>query len=263
VEYFTFIASTDVWRLHRGLSEAGPVVTERHQALPVLDFDAAEVPTIWAIAYSERADRPTLVRVSLVDLTFESIPWTGGRLGAVACSAQGAQVVVLRLPSGIDDRVTLWSWSGGDWSELDTAIAPDISSKLAWLGAGQIVYESHRRQLTVVDLATGRIQSGPEGSLPAASRTDDQWIAFSQGRVQRFSGDQPFAGSPVTDFEIGEVSTLRLSGDGRVCTWSEPIVPKRSKGYIQERGGHAQRFRAIDDGVARGAVVGPYDVQPG
>jgi hypothetical protein len=82
-------------------------------------------------------------------------------------------------------------------------------------------------------------------------------------RVVRFPIDHPFAAAPdpVTDFDIRNVTTLRVSHDGNVVTWTEPRWIYQSKGYVQRRGEARRRFRFrnIDEGI--GAVLGPYDVK--
>jgi hypothetical protein len=67
---------------------------------------------------------------------------------------------------------------------------------------------------------SGTTQVGPIGSRPARASGAREWIAVSDDRVMRFPFDRPFA--------------------------------------VQERGKPWQRFRAIDDGQALGAAVGPY-----
>jgi hypothetical protein len=121
------------------------------------------------------------------------------------------------------------------------------------------VYESVDRQLTILDLVSGHIEIGPSGCCPAAAGDIREWYALSSGRVVRFPFEQSFSHPPTAlgGFDFGNATTLRVTRDGNVFTWTMPRWGYRSKGYIQQRGRSRKRFRLIDEGI--GAVLGQFD----
>jgi hypothetical protein len=56
-------------------------------------------------------------------------------------------------------------------------------------------------------------------------------------------------------FDFGTATTLRVTPDAQVFTWTEPRLLYQSSGYLQRRGDRKTRFRAAERGL--GAVVGP------
>ena len=259
MDYFTFVAAPPAWRVYHGVGGEGPPLVERQSSARLVDFDAARQPIVWMAGHEDLAERPFVMRLGLFDLRGDTIPWDHGRLGALACSPDGLRAIALRLPAAANEQVELWRWHGERWDRIDTAIRPDISSRVAWLDDRRIAYESSARTLVVLDPDTGHAETGPPGSLPARGGNRD-WIAMSQGRATRFPIDSPFAHPEVVrDFEIGDAVRLRLSADGAICTWAEATAPMRSTGYIQQRHESRRRFPVLDDGAALGAVVGPYE----
>lgn len=196
--------------------------------------------------------------MKLPSLSREHLAWNGGRVGALASAPDGRRVVALELPSDTSEQPALWLWDGNSWNAVKQQVISDISSKLAWLDGTRIVYESVNRQLTILDLATGHIEIGPSGCCPAAAGDIREWYAISNGRVVRFPFELSFTNPPTAldGFDFGNVTTLRVTRDGNVFTWTEPRWGYRSKGYIQQRGPSRKRFRLIDEGI--GAVLGPF-----
>jgi hypothetical protein len=260
MEYFTLVCAPDSWRVYRGIGSDSPPIAERREPTWLVDFDTGRSPVVWVAGHAGRPEDGRVWRGGLFDLDVEQVPWERGRVGALACSPDARRALVLRVPDAIGEEAQLWCWNGGSWDRVESDPTPDVSTKLAWLEDESVVYESAGRQLVVLDMATGGADVGPTGSRPACARAAREWMAVSGGRVLRFAFDAPFAHPEVvTDFDVGEVGALRLSDDGRVCTWSEPHAPKRSTGYVQERGAKRGRFSAIDDGRAVGAAVGRYE----
>jgi hypothetical protein len=260
--YLTFINQRQTWRLYRGIGSDGALLVERSAMPPLHDLSAAEQPVLW-VSSQDTSERQIVQRLTLPDLQNESISWRGGRIGALASAPDGRQAVALSLPDGIDEQPRLWLWNERSWEEVESQMAPGISSKLAWLDHARVVYESFERRLTLLDLNTGRTMSGPPGCCPTVAISRREWYAVSADRVARFPLTESFGNRRVEQatlegFTFGEVTTLRITHDGQVCTWTEPRPLHRSKGYVQQRGGRRRRFRAIDAGL--GAVVGPYDV---
>jgi len=259
VEYVTFISQQQAWRLYRGVGSDGPLLKALPDAPLLHDLSAASPPILWVQTQSSGQDKPLIQRVSLPSLTSETIAWNGGRLGAVASSPDGQRAVVLELPSNINEQTRLWLWSGSSWNSVESQIVPDISSKLSWLEASRIVCETNERKISILDLETGSAEIGPSGCCPAAASDIREWYAISHGRVLRFPFEHSFGHPPTTldDFSFGNVTTLRVTRDGVVFTWTEPKIGYRSKGYIQKRGERRKRFPEIDAGI--GAVLGPFE----
>ncbi len=258
MEYVTFANQKRTWRLYRGTGRDGEVLAERSDSLSLLDLSAAQQPVLWVCSQPVDNQRSIVQRLILPELRIEPIAWDGGRIGALASAPNGEQALALELPNQPNEQPGLWLWSGHSWTSVDSQVIPDISSKLAWLDAARIAYESNSRQVTVLHLDTRGVEVGPPGCCPAAAGEIGEWYAINQGKVLRFPFEEPFRHAPATldSFKFGHVLTLRVTHDGQVCTWTEPRFLYQSKGYLQARGRSRQRFREIDDGI--GAVLGPY-----
>ena len=261
MQYLTFVDLKGKWRLYSGAGAEGEAISAIDDATLLHDFSAAREPILWACSQTSSTQETSIERINLPTLSRERIDWKGGRVGAIACDADGQQVVALELPSDIDRLPALWLWKENSWSVVNQQVMPDISSKLAWLDGARIVYESVERKLNILDLVSGNTEQGPSGCCPAAAADIREWYAISSGRVMRFPFEQSFSGPPVAldGFSFGNVTTLRVSRDGNVFTWTEPKWGHRSKGYIQQRGQARKRFRLIDEGI--GAVLGPFDLK--
>jgi len=257
--YVTFVNQQRTWGLYRGIGGDGELLSELNDALALHDLSAAHQPILWVCSQSSGSENVSIQRVKLPALSSESIAWNGGRVGALASAPDGEQAVTLELPSDTDEQPRLWLWDGHSWNAVEGRVAPDISSKLAWLDETRIVYESVDRLLTVLDLDTGQVEIGPPGCCPAAAGDLREWYAISNGRVARFPFEQSFRHPPASldGFTFGNVTTLRVTRDGEVFTWTEPRFGYRSKGYIQQRGQLRKRFQQGDEGI--GAALGPFD----
>lgn len=257
--YVTFVDHQRTWRLYRGVGGEGEVIKDLNDATPLHDLTAAHEPILWVCSQSSSNQESSIERVQLPSLSGEHLAWNGGRVGALASAPDGQEAVALELPSNTSEQPALWLWDGNSWNAVKHEVISDISSKLAWLDGARIVYESVARQLTVLDLVTGHIEIGPSGCCPAAAGDIREWYAISNGRVVRFPFEQSFSHPPamLDGFSFGNVTTLRVTRDGAIFTWTEPRFGYRSKGYIQQRGQGRKRFRHIDEGI--GAVLGPFD----
>jgi len=257
--YVTFVDHQRTWRLYLGLGGEGEVIKELNDATPLHDLSAAHVPILWACSQSSSNQETSIQRVKFPTLSCEQLVWNGGRVGALAAAPDGQQAVALELPSNTSEQPALWLWDGNSWNAVENQVIPDISSKLAWLDGARIVYESVERRLTILDLVTGHIEIGPSGCCPTAAGDIREWYAISNGRVAHFPFEQSFSHLPTMfdGFSFGNVTTLRVTHDGDVFTWTEPQFGYRSKGYIQQRGQSRKRFRQIDEGI--GAVFGQFD----
>ena len=252
--YITFIDLKGKWRLYRGTGAEGELIKELDPAMALHDLSAAHGPLLWVCGQTSGS----IQRVKLDDLSREDVNWTGGRVGAIAGAPDGQRCVALELPSDVGRQTTLQLWNGSSWTIVQTNLIPDISSKLAWLDGSKIVYESVERKLTILDLDSGQTEVGPAGCCPAAAAGIREWYAISAGRVLRFPFEKSFANQTTVDeFNFGNMTTLRVTGDGNVFTWTEPKWGYRSKGYFQERGKPKKRFGILDEAI--GAVLGPFD----
>lgn len=239
--YVTFVHARGKWSLHPGVGDADePLATGRLDE-QAADVDAATAPAVWL------AGRDSVHRLDVARGAFDRIPWEGDRLGAITSSPDGDEAIVL------DAGARLYRWRGEEWEPLEVAPAPDVSSKLAWLEGTTLVYESIERVLRRIDLDTRRVAPGVPGSNPAAARSAGDCFAISGGRAVRGTDSVADAG-----FDARNPTTLRVSDDGAVLTWTQPRLLYQSKAFVQERGRPRKRFRALDRGI--GGVFGPYDL---
>jgi hypothetical protein len=258
--YVTFVDLQGRWRLYRGVGDAGEILCDLNDATPLHDLSAAREPILWVCSQSSSSNQETSVqRVTLPALSSEPVAWNRGRVGALAAAPDGRQVVALELPSETSQQPALWLWDGNYWKGIKQQVISDISSKLAWLDDARIVYESTDRRLTILDLVSGETEIGPSGCCPAAAADIREWYALSSGRVVTFPFEQSFSNPPtaLAGFDFGNVTTLRVTRDGNVFTWTEPRWGYRSKGYLQERGQARKRFPPLDEGI--GAVLGQFE----
>jgi hypothetical protein len=259
MEYLTIILQPRLWLVYGGVGVQDNLLGRREVTSSVVDMCAAQPPVLWICGRKEE-EGYFVERLNLPGLTSEPVTWNQGRIGAITAASNGRGAVVLSLPENRSAEPRLWLWSGTTWTAIETAIVPDISSKLAWIADERLVYESVNRSLVVLDLASGRVESGPSGFYPVAASDIREWYAIHEEQVVRFPVAQPFEQlpMPVEGFSFGAVGALRVTRDGRIFSWAEPRFGLRSKGYLQERNGRRLRFRFIDNGAALGAVVGPY-----
>jgi|KBSSwiStaDraftv2_1062776.scaffolds.fasta_scaffold24013_4 hypothetical protein len=257
--YVTFIDLKGKWRLYRGLGAEGELIKELDPAALLHDISPAQAPLLWVCGQTSVDQAGSTQRVKLHDLSREDVSWSGGRVGAIASAPDGQRCVALGLPSDVGQQPALSLWNGSSWKPIAPQVMPDISSKLAWLDGSRIVYESVERKLTILDISLGNTEVGPSGCCPAAAAGIREWYAIANGRVMRFPFEKSFASPAATldEFNFGNVTTLRVTGDGNVFTWTEPKWGYRSKAYFQERGKRRRRFQVIDDAI--GAVLGPFD----
>lgn len=262
MEYLTFVSRKGVWQLYQGVGDQGVPVAQGQASLSVQDMSAAAQPWLWLCGQAG-GGRGAVHKLALPDLRGEAITWSGSRVGAVASTADGERAVALELPAAPSQQARLLLWSGDHWQPLRLSAFPDVSSKVAWLDERRIVYESGQRRLVVADVLTGESHAGPRGSWPASASLRGEWYAVVDAQVVVFPSRDPFQDSPtrLAGFDFGHVTTLRVSQDGQVCSWTQPRFLYRSKGYVQRRGERRARFRALDDGI--GAVIGPYSLSWG
>lgn len=256
-QYLTFVSRRQHWRLYRGVGTK-ELLAERTEAEPVVDAAASVRPFLW-LACAGPGRRGLVRRLRLPQLTAETIPWDGGRIGAVTSAPDGNRAVVLELPDEVGAQPQLRLWTSTDWQQIETRERPDISSALAWIGRDTVAYESAARRLAVIDLASSETELGPPGSSPAAAVERREWHAVSDGKVLTFPAERPFDATPqvLEGFSFGSPSRIRFTNDGEVCTWLEPFFVKQIKGYVQQRGGRRRRLRELNEGFA--IVVGPLE----
>lgn len=258
MDYVTFVSRKRIWSLYRGIGSEGELLAKRDGSPQLIDFSAALQPFLWVCGQQGINQRSFIQRLTLPNLSIESVFWGGGRVGALASSPDAQQVVALELPDLLNEKPRLWLWIEPSWNAIEAQEVPDISSRLGWLDGTRIVYESVSRRLIILDLDSGNTDIGPDGSFPAVARNAREWYAISKGSVVHFPFDQPFKQPPtgLCGFGFGHLTTLRVSHDGEVFTWTEPRFMYRSSGYIQQRGKKRTRLRQIDEGI--GIVLGPY-----
>lgn len=255
--YFTFISDREGWRLHRGIGSAQEVLVQRGSAPQVFDLSAARHPVVWLSCSTDGSSPTTIRRVSLPGLEEDEIPWERGRIGSIASSSDGKRGVVLSLDEGPGEPPWLWAWDDGGWARIETPQPPDVSSKLAMMDDNRVVYESNSRRLTVLHLITATLDTGPAASFPTVAPGADSMYCIAADGVVRFPLRNPFEDSPsvVEDILFRSPTSLHVTHDGQVFTWTEPRFVHRLRGYVQQRGRARQRLRDIDEGI--GAVVGP------
>ena len=256
-QYLTFVSRRQHWRLYRGAGTK-QLLAEKAGAEPVVDAAAAVRPFLW-LACAGSGRQGLVRRLRLPQLTAETIPWAGGRIGAVASAPDGERAVVLELPDTVEAEPQLRLWTSTAWQPIETRERPDISSALAWIGRDAVAYESATRCLAVIGLSSGQIELGPPGSSPAAAVQRREWHAVTAGKVLTFAVERPFDAAPrvLEGFSFGTPFRIRFTNDGEICTWMEPFLVKQVKGYVQQRGGRRRRLRELSDGFA--IVVGPVE----
>lgn len=259
-EYVTLIGQAQVWRLYQDIGITGELLIERENELQLIDLSGAQEPIVWLCGKSFSSQEMIIQKLHILDLSLERITWPGGRIGALTSTLDGRRAVILELAADPTQSPRLWLWNDGSWSAIAGQVTPDISSKLACLDESRIVFESIDRRLTILNLDTKSVEIGPPACCPASASDIREWYAISRGRVVRFPYEQSFRHTPTMHkgFDFSHVTTLRVTRDGQVFTWTEPRSLYRSKGYIQKLGRRRKRFPQIDNGV--GAVLGPYSL---
>ncbi|HEY4281142.1 MAG TPA: hypothetical protein VGM91_23210 [Conexibacter sp.] len=234
------------WRLHE--AERGPVIASVDSVPQVHDLCAAVEPVLWL------STQEAIYRLTLPDLvSAERIPWDGERIGAIACSPDGMRAVVVEHGG---DEPRLQMWDGRSWERIAVRTRPDISSGVAWVGDSRIVYETSERRLLLLDIATGAEREGPAGCCPAAAARIGRWYAIAGGRAVSF-GAQDADPEPLEGFRMRRPTSLSVTSDGEVCTWTEALELYRVRGYAQRRGGQRRHLPEREHGAA--AVIGPYE----
>ena len=244
--YLMFASVGGSWRLHE--AERGPVIAEVDPAPQVHDLSAAVEPVLWL------STQEALYRLALPELaSAERIPWDGERIGALACSPDGTRAVVVEH-DGEAPRLRIWDGSG--WEHVAARARPDISGGVAWVDGSRIAYETSERRLLLLDTATGAESHGPAGCCPAAAVRIGRWYAIAAGRAVSFP-TQDADPAPLEGFSMHGPTSLSVTADGEVCTWTEARALYRVRAYVQRRGGRRRRLPERERGAA--AVIGPYE----
>jgi hypothetical protein len=258
LDYITVSGQPQAWQLCRGIGRDGELLMQRENEVQLVDLSGAQEPFIWVCGKSIGDQEIVIQRIHLIDLSVERIPWSGSRVGALACAPDGTRAATIELPAEGDLQPRLWLWNGEAWSAIPSERTPDISSKLAWLDDTQLAFESAERRLAILNLRTSHVEVGPPGCCPAAASDIREWYAIANGCAIGFSGERPFGRTTNIGkhFNFGHVTTLRVTRDGKVFSWTEPHSLYRQRGYIQKRGEQRRDFPQLENGV--GAVLGPY-----
>ena len=257
VGYLTFVSVRREWRLHEDLG--GSLLAVHGSAPQIHDLSAASKPVLWLSCLGNEGVARSIYRLALPGLSSpEPIPWDGERIGAIACSPDGTRAVVVEVRDSVRAQPRMRVWDGGSWQHVETDAHPDISSKVAWLDDARIAYETHERRLLLLDMETGAHSVGPPGCCPAPATEAAAWYAVVRGRVSAFRVDNAFSAppAPVERFRFGTVSSLAVTRDGEVCSWTEPRALHRHRAYMQRRDHRRRRFRERERGA--GVVIGPY-----
>jgi len=94
----------------------------------------------------------------------------------MAISTDEDHATALNLPTDAHGRVRLMLWSGGEWLPVPDIPTPPISSKLAWLENGSVIYESEDRALSVYDPAHAEVQAVQRAVVPPRWRIGDDGL---------------------------------------------------------------------------------------
>jgi len=259
MRYVTFHAADNAWKLFDGIGVDGLLMGQRSNPPPLIDLGAGSEPALWSCCSTDTPGKSLIERVRLPELVVDRVITMEGRLVALAASGDGQQIAVLKLPSDSGEFSSLWIWNGQDWRQIHSDVRPDISSRLAWIDSRHIAFESFTRHISVLDLKTGTVETGPAGCCPAAAPDIGRWYAVSDGRVVAFDVDREI-GSAIADpagIRLRQVTSLRVTRDGEVFTLTKPRFWFGSKTVIQQRGRRRISHRKLQDGFL--VVLGPYD----
>lgn len=253
--YRTLVSTLSGWQLYDGIGDRSAPVASRLGAPPATHLAQSAAGELWATV----GDGPhQVVRVETPGLGTRPLPSPGARLGALTVSPNGARLLVTALPDGPHGKVELLVSEGSTgWIRQQTDVAPHISSRLAWLDAGRVIFESAQRRLTVLDLATRSTAPLWPGRLPTAAPLARRWYAVGEDEVIEIGYDETRpvdapaerGGRRVSDVRFGNVSSLAVTPDGQAFLWASPRFLYQLKGYAQQRGGPRVRVRSVDLGV--------------
>ncbi|MCX4672824.1 hypothetical protein OG453_40355 [Streptomyces sp. NBC_01381] len=242
----SFFSTAAGWQLYAGVGDRGRPLAVRAGAPAAVHLAQDVSGRLWAAAGPGAAH---LVRISLPGLAPEPVPRPGGRIGALAAAPEDGRLLVTVLPQSTRDVVELRLWEGAGWRTMGVDPPPHISTSLAWLSGGLVVYESVYRRLAVLALGGERAAEITEGRLPAVAALRPAWYAVTGRRVLEFDVTFPYRQHPVRGFRFGAVSALSFSPGGAACLWTESRFPYRVKGFGQRRGSRRFRVRSLDRGT--------------
>lgn len=254
--YLTFYARDDVWQVFQGTDDLVKPIGERRDPPRLADFCAGLHANLWICGSQRDGNHWFVEKLSLPGLIVEQTIDLGWRANAIAVAPDEERMVLLR--SGTGEEPGLWLWSRPTWKPLTAT--PDFSSRLAWIDESKIAYENRDRRLNVIDVETEEITTGVPGHWPRAAQRSDQWYAVSGGAVVAFSTSEPgpIEPGPVEGIAFGRVTSLQVTHDGQVFTWTEPRFWFGNKSFVQKRNGRRRRLRQLEDGEL--AVIGPYEL---
>jgi hypothetical protein len=254
--YLTFVAANQRWTLRVGVGIDGPIAAAINGA-PVRDLSAPLDRSLWLLLAAASGSGTDIVRLSIPRMETARVAPPPGRLDRLAVTPAGTRIAALELPSGLDDLPRLWLGEHETWRPLSEVPTPDISSHLAWLDQSRLAMESSDRRLCVVNVDSGQSEIGPPGCCMAAATLSGSWYALVDGQVAGLPIQAPFENPRFAPegFSFASVSSLHVTQDGRVFTWTEPLVAHRLRAYVQEQGRKRMRVRDIEQGS--GAVIGP------
>ncbi len=263
LSYFTFYARADTWMLFEGIGIQETLLGQRLNTPELIDFGTTQKPVLWMCYPHESPDRFVVEQVQLPDLSAKHTITVKKRLSAIAVSPDGQQVIILQVPSVSNGIPLLSVWNGQTWRQPDISVTPDISSRLAWFGDHLIAFEATNRRLAVLDLEAETVKIGPTGCWPAAAPIIGQWYAISDSQVAAFDAQPEFRGKgvPIAGFRFGRVTSLRVTLDGQVFSWTEPRFWFGSKAFSQQRNRRRIHFRQPKHGLW--VVIGPYEFSTG
>jgi hypothetical protein len=257
-DYATFVSDISGWVIYRGIGTTGAVLGRRQRAGQVQDF--CSTSTFAFASVGAGPDITSVMRIDLPELSIMPVDWSGGRIGALASSPEGNSVAVLALPGTASDQPAIFVRDlGGSWGRVESALRPDVSSRLAWIGPHHLAFESQQRTIAVIDLTDGSIRSDGVGCCPAAAVSSGRWFAVQNDVIVTFMDIDPSyrPADPDRGFSPRHhPSTLRATIDGEVLSWNEPRGLYKTRCIVQARGQRRIRVRQADGGL--GTVIGPF-----
>jgi hypothetical protein len=255
----TFHARDDTWLLFDGVGVDGCLLGRRSNPPMLIDFGISSELELWACCSSGTPAESVIERIRIPDLVAERFTTPQMRLSAIATSTDAQQIAALQVPNASGEFPALWVWSGQTWHRLPCEVNPDVSSRLAWIDNRRIAFESSMRHICVLDLELETVDIGSVGCCPAAAPDVGQWYAVRSKRVVAFDVNRRtnWTHTDVEGIQFGQVTSLRVTRDGEVFSWTEPRLWFGSKTYIQQHGRRRIPHRKLKHGLW--VVLGPYE----
>ena len=234
------------------------MLARRSHPRALIDFGTGTDPVLWMCRPDYDSPGTFLERVRLPGLVPERVATLNAKLSAIAVSSDGQRIVAIKI-SPVEGRTPdFMLWDGKNWSQVPSEVKPDISSRLAWIDDHSIAFESQARNLSILNLNTGVSEQGPTGCCPTRATDLRRWYGLCGGRALAFNADEKkrWESTGVEEFRIKNATSLSVTADGEVFTWTEPRFWFGSRTFIQKRGQVRICHHKLKEGTW--AVLGPF-----